>query len=63
MPGYRALPARLSGSAADHVRQAERYQLEGDLPSAALMLEHALEQVTRDEGEMPAALVAVTVKV
>ena len=54
MPGYRALPARLSGSAADHVRQAELHQLEGDLPSAALMLEHALEQVTRDEGEMPA---------
>ena len=54
MPGYRALPARLSGPAADHVRQAELFQQDGDLPSAALMLESALEHVTREEGEMPA---------
>jgi hypothetical protein len=54
MPGYRALPARLSGSAADHVRQAEMWQQDGDLTSAARMLELALEQATRDEGEMPA---------
>lgn len=54
MPGYRALPARLSGLAADHVRQAALYQQDGDLPSAALMLESALEHVTREQGEMPA---------
>lgn len=54
MPGYRSLPSRLSGPAADHVRQAELHQQEGDLRAAALMLETALEQVTREQGEMPA---------
>jgi hypothetical protein len=54
MPGYRALPARLSGSAADHVRLAELHQQDGDLTSAAGMLELALEQATHDQGEMPA---------
>jgi hypothetical protein len=54
MPGYRALPARLSGSAANHVRQAELRRQDGDLASAALMLELALELATRDDGEMPA---------
>ena len=53
MPGYRALPARLSGFAADHVRQAELHQQDGDLTSAARMLEVALEQATTDLGEMP----------
>ena len=54
MPGYRALPARLSGSAADHVRQAELHQQDGDPTSAARCLELALEQATRDQGQMPA---------
>ena len=54
MPGYRALPVRLSGSAANHVRQAERHQQDGDLTSAARILELALEQAMSDEGEMPA---------
>jgi hypothetical protein len=54
MPGYRSLPARLSGPAADYVRQAELYQQEGHLPSAARMLETALVHVTREQGEMPA---------
>lgn len=54
MPGYRALPARVSGSAADHVRAAELFHKDGDLASAARVLELALEQATGDEGEMPA---------
>ena len=54
MPGYRALPARLSGSVANHVRQAELQRQDGDLASAARMLEQALEQAIRDDGEMPA---------
>ena len=54
MPGYRALPARLSGSAADHVREAELCRQDGDPTSAARMLELALEQATHDEGAMPA---------
>ena len=54
MPGYRALPARLSGSAANHVRQAELFQQNGDLPSAARVLEQALEEATHDDGAMPA---------
>ena len=54
MPGYRALPARLSGSAADHVRAAELYNQDGDLTSAVRVLEIALEQATGDQGEMPA---------
>ena len=53
MPGYRTLPSRLSGSAAEHVRQAELHQLDGDLSSAVLLLEHALDQATTDAGEMP----------
>ena len=54
MPGYRALPSLLSGSAADQVRLAEMHQHGGDLPSAARMLELALEQATCVESEMPA---------
>jgi DNA-binding NarL/FixJ family response regulator len=54
MPGYRALPARLSGSAANHVRQAELRRQDGDVAAAARMLELALELATRDDGGMPA---------
>jgi hypothetical protein len=54
MPGYRALPARLSGPVANHVRQAELRQQDGDVAAAARMLELALELATRDAGEMPA---------
>ena len=54
MPGYRALTARLSGSVADRVREAELYQQDGNLTSAARVLELALEEGTGDRGEMPA---------
>ena len=54
MPGYRTLPSRLSGFAAEHVRQAELHQQEGDLTSAAMLLENALDQATDDAGQMPA---------
>jgi hypothetical protein len=53
MPGYRTLPSRLSGSAAEHVRLAESHQQAGDLPSAMLLLEYALDQATNDAGVMP----------
>lgn len=54
MPGYRALSPRLSGPAAEQVRQAELHQLDGNLAAATCLLEEALEQETRDQGEMPA---------
>ena len=54
MPGYRTLSSRLSGSAAEKVREAELQQQNGNLVSAACLLEQGLEQATREEGEMPA---------
>ena len=54
MPGYRTLSARLNGSAAEKVREAEGHQLSGDLASAACVLEAGLAQATEDDGEIPA---------
>jgi hypothetical protein len=36
------------------VRQAELHQRDGDLAAATCLLEQALEQATRNDGEMPA---------
>lgn len=53
MPGYRALPSRVSGPAADQVRQAELYQRAGNLQAAAELLEQTLDELTADVGAMP----------
>jgi hypothetical protein len=43
MPGYRALPIRTEGGGATETRAAEALQKHGDLPTAARLLEAALE--------------------
>ena len=52
MPGYRSLSAHLSGTAADHAREAELSQRGGDA-EAAQLLEEALEASVRARPEMP----------
>jgi hypothetical protein len=53
MPGYRSLSSHLSGSAADHAREAELHQRSGDSDAAARLLEEALEASVRARPEMP----------
>jgi hypothetical protein len=53
MPGYRSLSAHLSGTAADHAREAELSQRDGDPEAAARLLEEALEASLRSRPEMP----------
>jgi hypothetical protein len=53
MPGYRSLAAHLSGTAAEHAREAELRQRDGDPESAARLLEGALEASLRVRAEMP----------
>ena len=53
MPGYRSLSSHLSGTAADHARQAELRQRGGDPESAARLLEEALEASLSVRPEMP----------
>lgn len=53
MPGYRTLSAHLSGTAADHAREAELSQRDGDPEAAARLLEEALEASLRARPEMP----------
>jgi len=53
MPGYRSLSAHLSGTAADHAREAELIQRDGDPEAAARLLEEALEASLRARPEMP----------
>ena len=53
MPGYRALSAQLSGTAAEQARQAELRQRGGDPETAARLLEDALEASLRVRTEMP----------
>jgi len=53
MPGYRSLSAHLSGTAAEHAREAELSQREGDPETAARLLEEALEASLRSRPEMP----------
>ncbi len=53
MPGYRTLSTHLSGTAADHAREAEVRQRGGDAETAAQLLEEALEASVRTRPEMP----------
>ncbi|MBW8768845.1 MAG: hypothetical protein JF589_03730 [Gemmatimonadetes bacterium] len=53
MPGYRSLSTQLSGTAADHAREAEAHQRGGDAAMAAQLLEEALEASVRTRPEMP----------
>lgn len=53
MPGYRSLSVQLSGMAADHAREAELHQRDGDPGAAARLLEEALEASLRARPEMP----------
>ena len=53
MPGYRSLSAHLSGTAAEHAREAELSQRDGDPEAAARLLEEALEASLRARPEMP----------
>src|SRR3982750_3078416 len=53
MPGYRSLSTHLSGTAADHAREAELRQRGGDAEMAAQLLEEALEASVRVRPEMP----------
>ena len=53
MPGYRSLSAHLSGTAAQHAREAELRQRGGDPETAAHLLEEALEASLRVRPEMP----------
>src|SRR3982751_5982734 len=53
MPGYRSLSSHLSGSAADHAREAELHQRSGDSETAARLLEEALEASVRVRPELP----------
>ena len=53
MPGYRSLSTHLSGTAADHAREAELSQRHGDPETAARLLEEALEASLRSRPEMP----------
>jgi hypothetical protein len=53
MPGYRSLSANLSGTAAEHAREAELHQRDGDPEIAAHLLEEALEASLSVRPEMP----------
>src|SRR5215217_993816 len=53
MPGYRSLSAQLSGTAAEHAREAELRQRGGDPDTAARLLEEALDASIRVRPEMP----------
>ena len=53
MPGYRSLSAHLSGTAAEHAREAELRQRGGDPETAARLLEEALDASLRVRPEMP----------
>lgn len=53
MPGYRSLSTHLSGTAAEHAREAEAHQRGGDAAMAAQLLEEALEASVRTRPEMP----------
>src|SRR4029078_11137660 len=50
---YRSLSTHLSGTAADHAREAEAHQRGGDAAMAAQLLEEALEASVRTRPEMP----------
>jgi hypothetical protein len=53
MPGYRSLSSHISGRAAEHAREAEVRQRDGDPEAAAKLLEEALEASVRVRPELP----------
>src|SRR5215208_2608464 len=53
MPGYRTLSVNLSGTAAEHAREAELRQRGGDPETAAGLLEAALEASLNVRPELP----------
>jgi hypothetical protein len=53
MPGYRSLSSHISGTAAEHAREAEIRQRGGDSEAAARLLEEALEASMRVRPELP----------
>ncbi|HUR29739.1 MAG TPA: hypothetical protein VM509_16225, partial [Planctomycetota bacterium] len=53
MPGYRSLSSHISGRAAEHAREAEVRQRDGDPEAAARLLEDALEASMRVRPELP----------
>jgi len=53
MPGYRSLSSHISGTAAEHAREAEVRQRDGDSEAAARLLEDALEASMRVRPELP----------
>src|SRR5215217_5006206 len=53
MPGYRSLSSHISGRAAEHAREAEVRQRDGDPEAAARLLEDALEASRRVRPELP----------
>ena len=53
MPGYRSLSSHISGRAAEHAREAEVRQRDGDPEAAAKLLEEALEASMRVRPELP----------
>jgi hypothetical protein len=53
MPGYRSLSSHISGTAAEHAREAEVRQRDGDPEAAAKLLEEALEASMRVKPELP----------
>jgi hypothetical protein len=53
MPGYRSLSSHISGRAAEHAREAEVRQRDGDPEAAARLLEEALEASMRVRPELP----------
>ena len=53
MPGYRSLSSHISGTAAEHAREAEARQRGGDPDAAAQLLEEALDASMRVRPELP----------
>jgi hypothetical protein len=53
MPGYRTLSSHISGRAAEHAREAEIRQRDGDPEAAAQLLEEALEASAKVRPELP----------
>jgi hypothetical protein len=54
MPGYPLLSAKIPGSAAECVREAEIHRRNGDSATAAAILEQALEHTCRATDVLPA---------
>jgi hypothetical protein len=53
MPSYRSLSAKITGAAADSTREAESLRRNGDLQSAVVLLEEALESSLVSSARIP----------